>query len=199
MASSPILLVDIMDTVVHDPFREELLDFFDTDLESLLEQKHPTAWEEFERHEIDEATFYGKFFEGDRTLDGDELRRVLEGAYRFVDGMEQLLADLDEAGYEMHALSNYPVWYRLIEQKLELSQFLNWTFVSWKTGYRKPDAGAYEHAVRTLGAEASDCLFIDNRPENCRSAREFGLRALHFEDAERLRDDLREALPEPTL
>ncbi len=50
--------------------------------------------------------------------------------YRFLDGMETLLTRLHAAGYEMHALSNYPVWYQIIEEKLRLSRFMDWTFVS---------------------------------------------------------------------
>lgn len=34
------------------------------------------------------------------------------------------------AGYEMHAVTNYPEWYELIETKLRLSTHMPWTFVS---------------------------------------------------------------------
>lgn len=44
--------------------------------------------------------------------------------------MEPLLARLAAAGVPMHAFSNYPAWWRLIEGKLGLSRYLEWTFVS---------------------------------------------------------------------
>lgn len=47
-----------------------------------------------------------------------------------MDGTESLLVRLKAAGVEMHAFSNYPVWYRLVEEKLLLSRFLEWSFVS---------------------------------------------------------------------
>ena len=50
--------------------------------------------------------------------------------YAFIDGMEPLLARLSGAGYALHAMSNYPVWWRNIEDKLRLSRYLEWTFVS---------------------------------------------------------------------
>lgn len=199
MASSPILLFDIMDTVVHDPFRDELLELLDMELETFLEVADPTAWAEFERHEIDEATFVDRLFEERDPPDPDSLRRTLREAYRFVDDMEALLECLAEEGYEIHALSNYPIWYRIIEEELELSRFLSWTFVSWKTGYRKPDPGAYEHALDTLGVRGGHCLFVDNRTENCEAARECGLPALEFRGADPLRRDLRERLQEASL
>lgn len=196
MASPPILLFDIMDTVVHDPFRDELLELLDMELETFLELADPTAWAEFERHEIDEATFVDRLFENRDSPDPETLRRTLREAYRFIDGMEALLESLAEEGYEIHALSNYPIWYRVIEEELELSRFLSWTFVSWKTGYRKPDPAAYEHALHTLGVRGGHCLFVDNRAENCEAARNCGLPALEFRGAEPLRRDLRERLQE---
>jgi hypothetical protein len=50
--------------------------------------------------------------------------------YRYLDGMEELLQRLAAGGAHMHAFSNYPEWYRLIEGKLQLSRYLEWTFVS---------------------------------------------------------------------
>lgn len=197
MSSPHILLFDIMDTVVCDPFRREIPEHFGMDLEALLEAKHPTAWAEFERHDIDESTFCDYFFEGARTVDGVSLRETLREAYRFVDGMEGLLEELDAAGYEMHAFSNYPVWYQIIESELELSRFLDWTFVSWKTGYRKPDDAAYRHVLETLEAPAEACLFVDNRPENCEAAREHGIDAIRFEEPSQLREELGERAISP--
>lgn len=50
--------------------------------------------------------------------------------YSYVDGMQQLLARLEGAGYSIHAMSNYPEWWRHIEAKLRLSTYLHWTFIS---------------------------------------------------------------------
>jgi hypothetical protein len=43
-------------------------------------------------------------------------------AYEYLDGMPELLQDLKDAGVEMHAMSNYPVWYRHINDKLRLDR-----------------------------------------------------------------------------
>ena len=57
--------------------------------------------------------------------------RGLQGsAYRYLDGMEELLARLASGGAEVHAFSNYPSWWRQVERRLRLSQYLQWTFVS---------------------------------------------------------------------
>lgn len=50
--------------------------------------------------------------------------------YEFLPGMPELLKQLQGQGIEMHVISNYPEWYRLVEDKLQLSQYLPWTFIS---------------------------------------------------------------------
>ena len=93
----------------------------------------------------------------------------------------------------MHAFSNYPVWYLLIEERLRLSRFLDWTFVSCLTGLRKPDAAAYVQALDTLGVGGKRCVFIDDRIGNCEAARDHGIHGVVFEGVEPLRASLREA------
>ena len=44
----PILLFDVMGTLVHDPFFEEMPEFFGLSFDELLAVKHPSAWVEFE-------------------------------------------------------------------------------------------------------------------------------------------------------
>lgn len=93
----------------------------------------------------------------------------------------------------MHAFSNYPIWYRLIEERLSLSRFLAWTFVSCITGRRKPDPAAYTHVLSELGAPAEHVVFVDDRVGNCEAARQAGIRSVLFEGVEPLRASLREA------
>lgn len=192
MTARRILLADVMSTICYDPFHEEIPAFFGMEMEELLEQKDPTAWVEFELGKIDEATFVERFFEGERSVDGEALRETVREAYEFMPGMEQLLADLDQAGWEIHAMSNYTTWYQLIERELGLSRFLDWSFVSCKTGVRKPDEAAYRNALEALGAAPEECVFVDDRTVNCEAAREVGIEAVCFEGADELRRELME-------
>jgi hypothetical protein len=51
----PILLFDIMDTIVRDPFYKDIPAFFQMSFNQLIDSKHPTAWIEFEKGLIDEV------------------------------------------------------------------------------------------------------------------------------------------------
>ena len=185
-----ILLFDVMSTLVYDPIEQEIPDFFGLSLQQLYERKHPTAWTDFERGAISESTFYELYFPNRPEPIDDGLRQVLFDAYRWVDGMEALVARLDQRDMAMHALSNYPIWFNIIEQKLALSRYLSWTFVSCLTGLRKPDLQAYEDAVATLGVSPGDCLFIDDRRINCDAAQQIGMEAIVFENADNLAMEL---------
>lgn len=190
MTTSPILLLDVMSTLVYDPFAVEMPAFFEMSLEELIARKHPDAWVRFERDEIDEQTFFDVFFPDGPAIDGEAFRAMLHDSYRFLDGIEELLAELHEAGVEMHALSNYPVWWEIIEHELSLSRFLSWSFVSCKTGVRKPDAGAYLGAAGALEVDPGRCLFVDDRRSNCDAARATGMDAVRFTGAAALREAL---------
>ncbi|UGS37784.1 HAD family hydrolase [Capillimicrobium parvum] len=49
-------------------------------------------------------------------------------------------------------------------------------------GARKPDPRIYEIVVERLGLDASACVFVDDRADNCEGARAAGMHAVHFVD-----------------
>jgi HAD superfamily hydrolase (TIGR01509 family) len=183
MIERRILLLDVMGTLVRDPFYEEMPRFFGVDMRTLLRLKHPTAWLELERGEIDDAVLATRFFADGRTIDVEALKQAMHAAYAFNPGIEPLLVELRARGVEMHVLSNYPTWYRLVEDRLGLSRYVPWTFVSCKIGVRKPDDAAYAAVTRTLGVAPGACTLVDDRPENCTAARRFGMDAHVYADA----------------
>ena len=181
------LLLDVMGTLVHDPFFEEVPRALGMTLEEIFEHKHPTAWIEFERGEIDEPTFFAKFFADGRAFDHEGMCRAMVGAYRLLEGIEPLLDELQRRAVPMHLLSNYPSWYQRIENKLALSRWAAWSFVSCNMGVRKPDPAIYQRAAITLAVPPAELLFVDDRESNCEGARKVGMQALRFESAEQLR------------
>lgn len=185
-----VLLLDVMGTLVHEPFYEDMPAWFGLTFEELLEQKHPTAWRDFELGTIDEPALLRTFFRDGREVDGVALERHMRASYRLLDGVEPLLADLRDAGVEMHALSNYAPWYRWIEEETGLSRFLTWSFVSCDIGVRKPDPDAWRIPMRALDRAAAELVFVDDREQNCAAARALGVDAVRFTSADRLREDL---------
>jgi HAD superfamily hydrolase (TIGR01509 family) len=188
----PILLFDVMDTLVYNPFNREIPNFFGCEKAELLAQKHPTAWSRFETGEIEESEYLRICFADGRDFDHARFLDVVTRAYRWIDGSEELLRRLSLQGFEIHALSNYPVWYRSIEAKLRLSRYLSWTFVSCLTGVRKPSSTAYLGAARKLARPVESCLLIDDSLVNCRAAQKLCMPSIHFRDVSQLCEDLRQ-------
>lgn len=174
-----ILLLDIMSTLVTEPFEADVPAFFGLSLPELIRVKHPTAWLEFERGEIDEHQYAAKFFLDGRSLDVEALKQRMLASYAFMEGVEPLLEALVAKGHGLYALSNYSAWYQLIEQKLQLSRYLRWDFVSCKTGHRKPEPAAYEVALRTLNVAPAECVFVDDRSKNVAAAVALGMHGIH--------------------
>lgn len=185
-----------MDTLVRDPFRDVMPSFFGMTLSEMLQLKQPEAWGEFERGELSEAQFLERFFADRRRFDHAAFCATIRGSYAWLEGMEPLLAELKARGHTMHVLSNYPVWYRWIEERLALSRYVSWTFMSCRLGLRKPDPRIFERAAGELGVAPSACLFIDDRPQNCDAARAVGMRAIRFGgDPAALAEELLPLLP----
>ena len=186
----PVLLLDVMSTLVRDPFYEDVPAFFNTTLDEIYTGTRQGSWTAFERGELDQPTFLRQYFSDGRTFDHAAFIAELIAGYRWLDGIEVLLGQLQAAGHPMHAFSNYPIWYRNIEQKLGLSHYLSWTFVSCHTGLRKPDPAAYHSACTVLGVPPDRCIFVDDQPVNCEAARAIGMTAIRFTSAHALRSEL---------
>lgn len=191
MAERPILLLDVMSTLVTEPWFEQVPAFFGMDLEALYEVKDQTAWIEFEKGLISEEEYCGRFFKDGRPIDIPAFKAMMQASYEWMDGVEPLLAELRDAGFRMYALSNYSPWYALIEEKLRLSRYLGWDFVSCKTGVRKPDPEAYLGPVQALDVAPDRCIFVDDRQKNVDAAVAIGMKGiLRTEAIEDLRRDL---------
>lgn len=185
------ILWDVMDTLVVDPFWRVMPDFFGMTLEQMLREKHPTAWGQFERGELSESAFLCRFFQDGRAYDHQAFKASIRRSYGWIDGVEDVLRALRARGVDMHALSNYPEWYAWIEERLGLSRYVRWSFVSCHTGIRKPDPDAFRRAADGLKRAPEECLFIDDRLNNCEAARATGMAALQFVgDVAQLRREL---------
>ncbi|WIA18095.1 hypothetical protein OEZ85_009574 [Tetradesmus obliquus] len=184
-----------MDTIVSDPFFEHMPRFFNLTFKELLAAKHPTAWVEFENDQITQQQLFNKFFADGRQFDGEALIDHMVEHYRYIDGMPELLQRLKQAGYTMHAMSNYPMWYKLIEQKLQLSQYLDWTFLSCTgpmRGLRKPAPAAFEAVTSHLQLPPQQLVFVDDRQPNVEAAAQAGMAAVLFTGTDALEQRLQQ-------
>ena len=187
-----VVFFDVMSTLVYDPFFIEVPAHFNMSLQELIKNKDRNAWPAFERDDITETQFFESFFGDGRQVDGAAMKACMHDNYRFLDGIEPLLQELLENGVLMYSLSNYPNWYTLIEDKLKLTRYMDWRFVSCLTKVRKPEPRAYLGPAEALGVSPQQCLFIDDRDDNCIGAKAVGMMAIQYHSTPQLRHELRQ-------
>lgn len=194
---SRLLILDMMDTFVLDPFMRLFPSLCGMRLERLLELKDPDSWPQFELGEIDEAEYFRRFYRaetGMKLADPEGFKRQLFSSYTFIYGMERLLSRLKADGHLLWVHSNYSPWFEQIRIRLSLDRFFTGYVLSYQIGARKPSPLSYERALSLIGVAADACIFIDDRRINVESAQAAGMQSLLFQNAYDLARDLRELL-----
>jgi HAD superfamily hydrolase (TIGR01509 family) len=184
--------IDLMDTVIEDPWAEALETVTGLSLAEIMSLRDARAWISFELGEVDEATYARRFFppgSGHR-LDGPALRRELQARYRFLPGMEELLGEL-AAARRLVAVSNYPEWIDELIRRFRLDRFFRDYRISCRMGARKPDPAFFRALLDSCALEPGELLLVDDRGENVEGAAALGIPGIVFEDAARLKDALR--------
>lgn len=206
-----VLLFDLMDTLLRDPYLDALRAGTGTEPGAVRRFRDPGAWPLFERGAIDEAEFVRRFFadpdgarRGGLAFDAAAFHRARRSGYRWLPGMRELVDDLrgrpDDGGPTCWVASNYPVWIEELRERFALDTWFDGVVASHHLGVRKPDRRFYEALLDRVDAGPEACLFVDDREANCAAARDVGMRAHRFVDAGALRARLRDEgvpLPDP--
>lgn len=187
-----MIALDLMDTVIRDPYRQALESTTGLTLEQLAPLRDPTAWPRFELDELDEPGYAAAYFLPGvaRRLDGERLRAAMFAGYSFVDGMELLLPQL-ASRWPLHLVSNYNrPWYEEIERRFRLSRWIGADHPSFVLGARKPEPLYYQRVLQRIVVRPGEILFVDDRELNVAAARAAGMQALRFQGADELRNHL---------
>lgn len=184
------LCLDLMGVVLRDPYLEAIQAAVELPLGEVWRLRDAAAWPEFECGRIDEAQFEARFWadpSGDLRFDREAFHRTRRAGYGFVDGMDELIADVRTAGLTLHVASNYPVWIEELRERFALDARFDGVWASCHLGVRKPDPAFFARLLQEVGLPAGDCLFVDDRPVNVEAAAAAGMRAAVFTSAADLR------------
>lgn len=104
-----------------------------------------------------------------------------------------ILDEVTRSGkYFIGAINNEPLelnQYRI--EKFDLRRNFAVFFSSCYVRSRKPEATIFRVALEVSQRPAEQCIFIDDRPLNLEVPRRLGMNAVHYEDAQSLRAQLR--------
>lgn len=111
-----------------------------------------------------------------------------------MEGMEELVRELKEAGYGIYLLSNASVRQHAYWPRVPGSALFDGKLISADEGVMKPQQEIYRLCLERFGLKAEECFFIDDVPANIAGAKECGISgAIFHADADALREDLRKA------
>ena len=110
-----------------------------------------------------------------------------------VEGMEELVLELKEAGYGIWLLSNASRRQRQYWPRLPVHRHFDDTLISAEEGLIKPGHAIYRRCLQKFGLAAEECFFIDDSAANIAAAAELGIRGHEFHfDVPALRRALQE-------
>jgi len=76
-------------------------------------------------------------------------------------------------------------------------QLFDVVVISGEVGMRKPEPEIYRHTLACLGAEAGECIFVDDLPQNVRAAVALGMVGVHHTSVETTIAELEAVLSAP--
>lgn len=125
-----------------------------------------------------------------------QLRKVyenFEGIIRERPETIPWILDLRKKGYKVYYLSNYPSKIaRECADDMKFLDYMDGGILSYKIGMVKPDKEIYEKLLSMYGLNAGECLFIDDRVDNCEAAIRAGYHAIQYTTREEVLEKMKE-------
>ncbi len=196
MIDLQLIVLDLMDTVIVDPFFRHLLPLYQRPSKEIWAAIDQSVWPRFEEGAISESVFFDTYYHphvdplAANFPSAELVRQTIFENLQFVEGMEPLLAQLKAARSRLWVLSNYPIWFEEVRRRLELDRYFDDYVVSYDVGARKPSPEIYHALCQRAGVSADQCYFVDDRKKNIEGAKAIGMRASQFVSAKALRHDL---------
>ncbi|CAN5513380.1 HAD family phosphatase [soil metagenome] len=109
-----------------------------------------------------------------------------------VDGMPEIVSELDAAGVPLFAITNFSgeFWGPFRARESAMFDRFRHVVVSGDEKLVKPDAAIYRLALDRFGLAAEDSVFVDDNADNVAAAEACGIHGILFTDAPAFRAEL---------
>lgn len=153
---------------------------------------HP-LWRDLNRGLFSEREAQGHYVR-ELSMDPDLVESVfhhVKATQELVAGTTALLPRLQAAGYPMYALTdNVHEIVAHLRNRYDFWQYFRGVVVSAEVGLLKPEPAIFRHLLEAHALEPEGTVFIDDMPANVVGAREQGMHAIQFENADQVARDL---------
>lgn len=148
-------------------------------------------WDEFDRGAMEDEEIIRSFVKNDPEIE-TEIRKICENVHDMLTRRAYAIPwiqELKEKGYQVLYLSNFS---KKAETEcgdvLDFLPFMDGGIMSYKYHLIKPQPEIYQTLLKEYGLVAEECVFMDDREDNCQAAKNEGIHAIVFttkEDAEK--------------
>lgn len=148
-------------------------------------------WDEFDRGAMDDEEIIQAFVKNDPEIEL-EIRKICENVHDMLTRKEYAIPWIQEfkrKGYKVLYLSNFS---RKAEKEcadsLDFIPYMDGGIMSYKYHLIKPQPEIYLTLLKEYELMAEECVFLDDRQDNCQAAEKLGIHAIVFttkEDAEK--------------
>ncbi len=129
-------------------------------------------------------------FTYDEVMDIMKVRKDIMVPFDF---NKEIPKELKEKGYNLYILSNFPkVPFEEIRERDEFFKYFDGAVVSAYVKHLKPEKAIYKELLRNYSLNPEETLFIDDKLDNIKSAKELGISGIHLKTPESLKEKLKE-------
>lgn len=151
------------------------------------------SWNEFDRGALDDEEMIQLFIKNDPGIE-KEIRMICEDIHDMLVIKEYAIPwikHLKENGYRVLYLSNFSLKAkRECADSLAFMPYMDGGIMSYEVKCIKPDSEIYKLLIDKYELTPSECVFLDDRAENCEAAKKLGLEAIVFTSKEAAEEKL---------
>lgn len=117
------------------------------------------------------------------TEDSNDLEIFFNNWYLKLKPIEEIhewIKELKDKGYALYVLSNAPTIFEDHVDSYPIMKYFDGRVFSASIHLSKPDLKIYEYILNKYRLDASECLFIDDKPENIRAAIQVGMKSMVY-------------------
>ncbi|OGJ15463.1 hypothetical protein A3K73_04315 [Candidatus Pacearchaeota archaeon RBG_13_36_9] len=142
--------------------------------------------------EIDEDAFWKMVIKRNKWDVSPELfKHAVRKNFDEIQGTREIIKQLKLKGYKLGLLSDHSKeWIDYCSRKFNYSLLFDFVQYSFETKSCKTEINTFRKVLEKSGEEAENCLFVDDNKKNIKVAESAGLKTIHFESPEQLKEEL---------
>jgi putative hydrolase of the HAD superfamily len=106
----------------------------------------------------------------------------------------EMLEDLKDRGFIVGILSDTNIIHKEMKILQDIYSYVDILLLSCDIGVRKPKKEAFRNALKVMGLNSEEVIFIDDKIDNVKSANEMGFKTILAENEEQIVNDIKQLI-----